>query len=29
MFENEEQINSRDLAKQIIADYVDFDRDSH
>ena len=29
MFDHEEQVNSRDLAKQIMADYVDFDRDSH
>lgn len=29
MFDHEEQINSRDLAKQIISDYVEFDRESH
>jgi hypothetical protein len=28
MFEHEEQTNSRDLAKQIMGDYVEFDRDS-
>lgn len=29
VFEHEEQVNARDLARQIMADYVEFDRDSH
>jgi hypothetical protein len=29
MFEQEEQRNSRDLAKQIMSDYIEFDRESH
>jgi integrator complex subunit 11 len=29
MFDHEEQVNSRDLAKSIMFDYVEFDRDTH
>ena len=29
MFDQEEQRNSRDLAKSIMNDYVEFDRESH
>jgi len=29
MFDHEEQVNSRDLAKSIMMDYVEFDRDTH